>query len=276
MKPLIYLAKVSANFRLHDSKFLASPPSGRRSGSLPSFIAPWASLLRGKEPPPPMTTLLFTALTRCAHDFYLFRRVILEGLWHVILMVYGSWLDCQAGEQDVVLLSLESTPMWPTTKNGLCLLSQELRSWVPTTCTYLTSYCLLCCLLWLYWDPPVPLGLTFYQESRKCSWRGWPRTWLRRKVWRISTRGGELTQSLGTLDDFIKIIRSDSGFEVLDSGSRFYWLECLQLRNKNAILCMAFFVLDNATYKAGRMPPMKKYVDTNGLVHRSQQGKKGK
>lgn len=29
-------------------------------------------------------------------------------------------------------------------------------------------------------------------------------------------------------------------------------------------------VLDNATYKAGRMPSMKKYVDTNELVHRSQ------
>ena len=62
-------------------------------------------------------------------------------------------------------------------------------------------------------------------------------------MWRISTRGRELTQSLGTLDDFIKIIRNDSDFEVLDSGSRFYWLECLQLRKKNASLCMAFLSL---------------------------------
>lgn len=133
--------------------------------------------------------------------------------------------------------------MWRITKNGLCPLSQELRSWVPITWTYLTSYSLLYRFLWLYWDPPVCLDLTFYQESRKCSWCCWPRTWLGRKVWRISTRGRELTQSLGTLDDFIKIIRNDSDFEVLDSGSRFYWLECLQLRKKNASLCMAFLSL---------------------------------
>ena len=88
-------------------------------------------------------------------------------------------------------------------------------------------------------------------------------------MWRISTLGRKShILSLGTLDDFIKIIRNDPGFEVLDSGSRFYCLECLQLINKNAILCMAFFVLDNATDKAGRMPSMKKYV------HRSQQEKK--
>lgn len=126
--------------------------------------------------------------------------------------------------------------MWPTTKNGLCPLSQELRSWVRTTWTYLTSYSLLYCFLWLCWDPPVPLGLTFYQDSRKCSWHCWPRTWLGRKVWRIRLWAGKShILSLGTLDDFIKIIRNDSGFEVLDSGSRFYWLECLQLINKNAI-----------------------------------------
>lgn len=60
---------------------------------------------------------------------------------------------------------------------------------------------------------------------------------------RISPRGIELTgESLGTLDNVIKIIRNNSVFEVLDSGCRFQWLECEQLRNKAAtsvhgILC---------------------------------------
>lgn len=48
-------------------------------------------------------------------------------------------------------------------------------------------------------------------------------------------------ESLGTLDDFIKM-RNDFVFEILDSGRRFHWLECEQLRNENAasvhgILC---------------------------------------
>uniref|UniRef100_A0A8C4KWK6 Serine protease 48 n=1 Tax=Equus asinus asinus TaxID=83772 RepID=A0A8C4KWK6_EQUAS len=40
---------------------------------------------------------------------------------------------------------------------------------VPTIWTYLTSCSLLYGSLWLSWDPPVPSGLTFYQESSQYS-----------------------------------------------------------------------------------------------------------